>query len=152
MNDKTRKTLGFIGMLVGLGLILYSFSNDPDSVGSFVKINDKVINVEVSDNFQERLQGLMNRESMDENSGMIFIFEEEKQQTFWMKNTLIPLDLIFVNSNLEIVDIKKDFKPCEEDPCIVYTSQAPAFYVIEVNAGYSDKNNIQIGDSIELTI
>ena len=92
------------------------------------------------------MRGLMERESLAEDRGMIFIFSDEKIRSFWMKNTLIPLDLIFMAADGRVVDIKKDFLPCQSDPCETYSSAGPAKYVLEINAGQVDKNNIKPGD------
>jgi len=103
------------------------------------------IKAEIADDNNERIKGLMFREKLDENSGMLFVFENEKNQTFWMKNTLIPLDMIFIGKDSRIVDIKYAV-PCKEDPCALYKSLKPAQFVLEVNGNFSSKNNIKIGD------
>ncbi len=90
-------------------------------------------------------QGLMFRKSLAENGGMLFVFPNEQARTFWMKNTMIPLDIIFIDSNSTIIDIKQNFAPCQKDPCETYTS-LPTQYVLEVNAGFVNRNNITIGD------
>ena len=105
------------------------------------------INAEIADNNKERTEGLMFREKLKENGGMLFVFEDEKYQTFWMKNTLIPLDMIFINKNFEIVDIK-NAQLCIEEPCALYKSSKPAKYVLEVNGGFTAKNNVNIGNKI----
>lgn len=79
---------------------------------------------------------------------MIFIFEDEKIRSFWMKNTYVSLDIIYVDSKYKIVQIAKNTKPLNDK--VYHSSKLPAKYAIEVNAGYSDANNIKIGDSIEL--
>ncbi len=107
------------------------------------------VNAEIADDNNERMKGLMFREKLNENGGMLFIFDEERQLSFWMKNTLMPLDMIFIGGNSEIVDIKHAV-PCRQDPCETYDSAKPAKYVLEVNAGFATKNNIQVGDKIIL--
>ena len=107
------------------------------------------INVEIADDNEERIKGLMFREKLNENEGMFFIFEDESHQTFWMKNTLIPLDIIFIDKNFKIVDIKNAI-PCKEEPCVLYKSSKPAKYVLEVNENFSTKNNISIGNKVGL--
>ena len=107
------------------------------------------INAEIADDKEERTKGLMLREKLEENSGMLFIFENEEYQIFWMKNTFIPLDIIFIDKNLEIMDIKYAI-PCNENPCTLYRPSNPSKYVLEVNAGFSAKNNISEGDKIIL--
>ena len=80
---------------------------------------------------------------------MLFIFEGEDYWSFWMKNTLIPLDLIFISDQYTIVDIKENFKPCKVDNCDSYTSKKKAKYVLEVNSGFVKENNVKIGDKIK---
>jgi len=108
------------------------------------------INVEVADDNQERSSGLMLREALDKNSGMLFVFDDEDYRSFWMKNTLIPLDILFINDDLEIVDIKNAV-PCKEDPCALYRSSAPVRYVLEVNANFTYKNGVNTGDKLQKT-
>lgn len=107
------------------------------------------VNIEVADDNSERMRGLMFREKLDDNSGMLFIFDHEDYRTFWMKNTLVPLDIIFISKQHEIVDIKYA-TPCREDPCKHYPSSKPAKYVLEVNGNFTTNNNIKIGDQIQL--
>ena len=109
------------------------------------------VGVEISDSPEERAAGLMFREFLGENSGMLFIFDDEKTRSFWMKNTLIPLDMIFISKDFEIVDIKYA-EPCEEDPCISYVSKKPAEYVLEVNGNFTIRNDIEIGNKINLKV
>ena len=107
------------------------------------------VNVEIADDNQERMNGLMFREHLNENSGMLFVFENEGQQIFWMKNTLIPLDMIFINKNFKIVDIKYAV-PCDKNPCKLYESSNPAKYVLEVNGNFTNRNYIEVGNLIIL--
>src|SRR5918997_16716 len=102
--------------------------------------------VEVPDELEEWGRGLMFRNHLPWNAGMLFAFNEEGPQIFTMKNTLIPLDMIFVDENSEIVDIIENVPPCEQDPCPLYPSEEPAQYVLEVNAGFVQQNAIQVGD------
>ena len=111
-----------------------------DNGGGLIKIN-----AEIADDNDERATGLMFREKLNENEGMLFVFESEGYQTFWMKNTLIPLDMIFIGNDFKIVDIK-NAKPCKENPCALYKSSKPSRYVLEVNSGFSARNNIKTGD------
>jgi uncharacterized membrane protein (UPF0127 family) len=103
------------------------------------------IDIEIADNDYERQLGLMNRQSMEEMQGMLFIFPQQQYQSFWMRNTLFSLDMLFINSNKEIVTIHKNTTPLSEQS---YPSSAPAIYVLEVNAGFCDRHNIKLGDKI----
>jgi uncharacterized membrane protein (UPF0127 family) len=105
------------------------------------------VRVEVVTEPADQARGLMYRRSLGKDSGMLFIFRQEGLQSFWMKNTLIPLDMIFVSRDLAIVDITT-MQPCITDPCPSYTSRQPAKYVLEINAGYCRSHNIIIGDKI----
>lgn len=103
------------------------------------------IDIEIANTEFERELGLMKRKSMEENQGMLFIFPEEKMQSFWMRNTLISLDMIFVSAQKEIVTIRKNTKVLSDQS---YPSTKPAMYVIEVDAGFSDNHNLKVGDKI----
>jgi len=89
----------------------------------------------------------MNRPSLGENEGMLFVFPDSQKRSFWMKNTQIPLDMLFISENYEITDMTT-MQPCTADPCPVYTSKAPARFVLEVNAGYAERYNITLGDKM----
>jgi uncharacterized membrane protein (UPF0127 family) len=108
---------------------------------------DHQLQVEVAQSAAAQQRGLMYRQSLGKDSGMLFIFDEQEPLTFWMKNTMIPLDILFVSSELVIVDITT-MQPCTFDPCPVYTSRRPAKYAVEVNAGYVRTHAIKIGDTV----
>jgi len=116
---------------------------------NFVIINNKTIQVEIADNNEERATGLMFREELCENCGMLFIFDDSELRSFWMKDTLIPLDMIFIDESYKVVDIKHAV-PCLEGQCTTYDSSMKAKYVLELNDGFSDKNNIKMGDKLEI--
>ncbi len=103
------------------------------------------IEVELAQDDSKRQLGLMYRDKLGENQGMLFIFEGDDSRAFWMKNTVLPLDMIFVNSKDEIVTIHKNTTPYSEQS---YASSKPARFVIEVNAGYTDRHKVSVGDHI----
>ena len=105
----------------------------------------KLINIEIADNDQERAQGLMWRRSMAENDGMLFIFDKEQTLTFWMKNTYIPLDMVFADKSGKIVTIYQNATPLSEASIV---SDQPAKYVVEVNGGFCARYGIRDGDII----
>jgi YVTN family beta-propeller protein len=105
--------------------------------------------VEVPDDQEEFARGLMFRSHLPWNAGMLFAFYEEEPRRFWMKNTLIPLDMIFVDSSSKIIDIKENVPPCKQEECPTYPSREPAQYVLEVNAGFVQEKGIRIGDELE---
>lgn len=112
-------------------------------------INNNEIKVEIADDPLEQQQGLMNREYLEENSGMLFIFTEEEKKSFWMKNTLIPLDIVFISGDYLINDIYS-VQPCETDECELFSADAK--YVLEVDEGYCEENNINVGDFVDLSL
>ena len=103
------------------------------------------IDIQLADDDIERAVGLMHRDNLGTDCGMLFIFAREETRSFWMRNTHIPLDIIFVNANKEIVSIHKNTTPYVEEQ---YSSGLPALYVVEVNAGFTDAHNINIDDVI----
>lgn len=115
-----------------------------------VCVGEKCVFVELATTQEQRELGLMNRSHLGEDIGMLFIFDELNIYPFWMKNTLIPLDAIWFGEK-GVVDIQT-MVPCPSDPCPIYTPSGPALYVLEVNAGWAEKNNIQIGDSVHVII
>ena len=105
------------------------------------------LEVEIADDDYQRETGLMYRKSMLKNRGMLFIFDNEEQRGFYMKNTEIPLDLIFLNSQNKIVSISKNARPKDLQ---TIPSGVPAQYVLEVNAGLVDEWDLAVGDSLIL--
>ena len=104
------------------------------------------IDLEIADNDYERQLGLMNRKEMKKNEGMLFIFPMQGNQSFWMRNTLISLDMIFINDQKQIVTIHKNTKILSDQS---YPASQPSMYVVEVLAGFTDKHNIRVGDKID---
>ncbi|HAD14424.1 MAG TPA: DUF192 domain-containing protein [Saprospirales bacterium] len=100
------------------------------------------VDIEIAHDVQERTQGLMWRKKMEEKQAMLFIFDYCEPQSFWMRNTYIPLDIIYVNDQFEVVTVLKNVPVLNDQP---RPSGKPAQYVIEVNAGVSDKFKIVPG-------
>lgn len=101
------------------------------------------IDIEVADDEAQTSQGLMYRKSMAENQGMLFIFDDEQPRSFWMKNTNIPLDIIYADGNGVIGSAQNYATPFSEQSL---PSLKPAKYVVEVNAGFWDKYGVKEGD------
>ena len=78
--------------------------------------------------------------------GMLFVFTTDEPRTFWMKDTLIPLDILFFDAHHRLVTIQADAQPCRSDPCELYPSDAPARYVLELNAGTASRIGAKTGD------
>ena len=153
--DSKRPFYWISGMLILclLGIVLYFQYQkiaDKNSITIFTAVRPVKIQVEFAKTVQELETGLMNRETLDANSGMFFVFSDEKPRNFWMKDTLIPLDLIFISSNGHIKEITTQ-EPCPKiGACTFYASKSQAQYVLEINAGSADQWGMSVGDIIEL--
>jgi len=100
-----------------------------------VQVGDQLFHVELAGDIWKRNQGLMFRESLDSGAGMLFLgYRETDRWPFWMKDTLIPLDIVWITEDLKVADIQTA-APCEQAPCPQYVPKAAAKYVLEVNAG-----------------
>ena len=103
--------------------------------------------VKIADNELERQKGLMDVELLEKNEGMLFVFDGAGKHPFWMKNTLIPLDILWIDENKEVVYIAENQKPCAiNEDCHLINPNADAMYVLEINAGISERMNISLGD------
>ncbi|SHJ49974.1 hypothetical protein SAMN04487911_12310 [Arenibacter nanhaiticus] len=102
--------------------------------------------IEISESEYETQTGLMYRSSMEDTQGMLFIFEDVAMRSFYMKNTEIPLDIIFIDENMHIVSFQKNANPFDEAGL---TSTVPAKYVFEINAGIADSLNLEVGDLVQ---
>jgi uncharacterized membrane protein (UPF0127 family) len=127
-----------------------SLGNENPETG-YVCINNRCFTVELATTQSERQYGLMNRKSLDLDKGMLFIFEDEGDHHFWMKNTLIPLDIIWINSSQNVVYIHKNAQPCNSYYCPSIDPGKNARYVLEINGGLSDKYNMSIGDKANIS-
>jgi len=106
------------------------------------------IDIEFAESSYETETGLMYRKSMEEKQGMLFVFPDIRRHFFHMKNTEFALDIIFIDENLKIASFQKNAKPFDEN---LLPSQVPAKYALEVNAGLSEKWQLEIGDRVEFT-
>lgn len=103
------------------------------------------VDIEIADTEYDIQTGLMYRNTMSKNQGMLFVFDDISKRSFYMKNTRIPLDLIFIDDKNTIVSFQKNTKPFDESSL---PSNVPAKYVLEVNAGLVDAWSIKVGDSM----
>ncbi len=122
-------------------------ANDAPRAGlQRLAIADVPLFVETAQTDADRQRGLMFRERLPADQGMLFVFPLSQIQSFWMRNTFIPLDIAFISSEGVVVDIQH-MKPVDES--ILYTSRAPALYALEVNAGWFAKHDIQVGAQVK---
>ena len=134
----------FIYLILNFFLIsFYTFSNEKIEVSIYNK--NITFDVEIAKTIEERRTGLMYRKKLLNNEGMLFIFPREKIIQLWMKNTYIPLDVIFISENKVIVDIKKNMEKLSET---IVKSKVKSKYALEFNAGLINKLDIEIGDKV----
>ncbi len=110
------------------------------------------VSAEIADEPEEWSRGLSFRPSLAEGSGMLFVFDDERFRQFWMKDTLIPLDVIFINGELVVVHIVEGAVPCEADPCPLYGSGGPVRYALEVNADFVQVHGIRVGAEVTIEL
>lgn len=105
-----------------------------------------VVHIEIANTDELRAQGLMFRDHLAPEDGMLFFFASDGYYPFWMKNTRIPLDMIWVDANRGVVDVKFDVPPCKADPCPNYPPKGNARYVLEVAGGVAKQHGLKAGD------
>jgi uncharacterized membrane protein (UPF0127 family) len=121
----------------------------------FVKIylpQGTSITAELAVTDEERQRGLMFREKLLPDQGMLFVFDKEDTYSFWMKNTLIPLDMLWLDQDRRIVHIARNVPPCTADPCPSYSPDRPGLYVLELAAGSADRLGLKLFDRLEFKI
>jgi len=111
-----------------------------------VKLDGHQFTVEIANNNAKREHGLMFRVHMAADHGMLFVYSGAQPRAFWMKNTLIPLDIIFFDARKRLINVSADTPPCKTPECPSYMSSAPAQYVLELNAGMAAKLGLKPGD------
>jgi uncharacterized membrane protein (UPF0127 family) len=111
-----------------------------------------VMDVEIAKTEKQRTTGLMFREKLETNKGMIFVYEKNEIQRVWMKNTLIALDVIFISEQGKIVSISKGLLPCQKVPCDIKMSVGNAKYMLEIKSGMADEHRFTVGQQLLLTL
>lgn len=134
--------------LILLGIILLKLQNYSTGRQGQVCFRNHCFLVEIAVTPEQRANGLMFRQDLDYNKGMLFIFEKEGKQGFWMKNVSIPLDIIWINKNREVVFISENSQPCMENYCPIIEPDREAKYVLEINGGLSEKLGLNVGDKV----
>ncbi len=113
------------------------------------------LNIMLARTYEEKALGLMYYPSLEENRGMLFVYSAPRSMSFWMKNTMIPLDLIFFSPDLEITEWIKNMQPGYGSPEVTlprYKSTGPAQYALELNAGMIDKLGLKVGDRLDIPL
>lgn len=119
------------------------------SGGTWVELKGQRFTVEVADDGPERNRGLMYRDQLADGTGMLFLHDIEEPQAYWMKNTRIPLDIFYFDSQRKLVSVSRGVPPCSlGDRCPPYPSSGPALYVLELNAGEANRLGVAAGDEL----
>ncbi len=108
------------------------------------------IRLECAATAEQRQKGLMFRTDLGHDQGMLFLLTEQESPSFWMKNTFVALDILFLDAEGRVVDLAEKLMPCPGDPCPVYRPAAPCRYALEVTGGTAMRHGIKRGDRIEL--
>ena len=133
-----------------LAVVLFLLSGCASADSSWVELAGTRYAVEIADDDAERARGLMFRDAMPADRGMLFIHEREEPQAYWMKNTHIALDILYFDDQRRLVSQQRDVPPCSlGDRCPPYPSGAPARYVLELNAGQAARLGLQDGARLE---
>jgi len=121
------------------------------SGGEWVEVGGERYAVEIADTDAERARGLMFRDELAQGTGMLFIHDAEEPQAYWMKNTRIPLDILYFDDGRRLVTQRRNVPPCSAgDACPSYPSNKPARYVLELNAGEAERLKLQDGAELGL--
>ncbi len=121
------------------------------SMTGYVCFDNSCVEVELAMTQEERTTGLMNRTNLPEYGGMLFIFDKEYIHKFWMKNMFIPLDVIWLDDEGTIIHIDKNVMPCDKY-CQTFGPESNSKFALEVNGGYTDRHNINIGDNVRMIL
>lgn len=144
MHNGFVRTLAMAGVCAMLGLSACAAR----ASGPYVELKGHRYQIEIAADETARERGLMFRESMPADHGMLFVFDDTQVRTFWMKNTHIPLDILYFDQNYKLVSVQQRVPPCLDsgNNCPVYPSEGAAQYVLELNAGTADKLGVKPGD------
>lgn len=139
----------FFVLILLIILVFFIYKNSKKDQVCF---KNNCFKIELAITQEEQTSGLMFRKSLARNKGMLFIFNEEGFSSFWMKNTLIPLDIIWIDENKKVVFISENIQPCKEDPCPNIAPTQKAKYVLEINGGVSKEIGLKVGDRLKINI
>ncbi|MEN6310530.1 MAG: DUF192 domain-containing protein [Acidobacteriota bacterium] len=142
-------------VLLVLSLALQAQCLNRNQRDRFIKVflpNGRSVTAELAVTEAERARGLMFREKIQPDEAMLFVFDSEDLHAFWMKNTLIPLDMLWLDGARRVIHIASDVPPCQEDPCPSYGPDTPASYVLELKAGKAAAEGLKVGDRLQFVL
>jgi len=141
-------------LLIGTALLSTLSSLAPNGA-KFIKVflpDGTPITAELALDAASRARGVMFRDRMDEDQGMLFVFEREELSSFWMLNVRFPIDILWVDKDKRIVHIESDVPPCPKEPCPSYPTSKPALYVLELKSGVAVAHKIKLYERLEFVL
>ncbi len=145
-----KKKIFLIVIFLFLLTIIVVLKNYSEKKQGRVCFESYCFNVELAVTPEQRRNGLMFRENLGPKEGMLFVYDKEEMYYFWMKNTLISLDIIWINNNKEVVFISENVQPCKNVSCPAIKPSENAKYILEINGGICQKIGLAIGDKISI--
>jgi uncharacterized protein len=136
--------------LAPMFLLLAGCASTADNKAVAVVLHGQRFSTELATDEPSREHGLMMRTALAGDHSMLFVFPLSTPQGFWMKNTLIPLDILYFDTDRRLVSMQLKVPPCKADPCPVYPSNAPARYVLEISAGAARRIGAEVGDELKI--
>lgn len=147
-----KKIIFVVFLLLLLVVVEQAFDYGTQPLSS-VCLKNNCFNVQIAETFWEQRHGLMFVKHLPADEGMLFVYDNEGIFSFWMKNTLIPLDIIWINSEKEVVFISENTQPCQsESECFIIDPGKKAQYVLEINGGLVEKIGLRVGDKVSVNI
>lgn len=152
--------MNYVAIVISATVLIFIILISLYAIGKFqqlkfstVKIGNVSVKAEIADTFAKQTRGLMFRENLPENRGMLFVFKNEARHGIWMMNMSFPIDIIWLDSQKEVVHIVENAKPCETVTlCKPYFPPGNAKYVLEVNAGFVAKHGIELGSKADFEV
>jgi uncharacterized protein len=141
-----------LGLLAAPAMPAGAGSQAPDRFLKIYLPSGASVTAELALTDAERAKGLMFRTKLLADQGMLFVFDQEGLHAFWMKNTLIPLDMLWLDPDRRVVHIERDVPPCKADPCPSYGPARPALYVLELEAGAAARLGLKAGDRLDFSL
>jgi uncharacterized protein len=151
MNTRLTSYFNALLILATTTLAVNAEKREPPAPATIIFTEQQLeISVEIASSMEQRELGLMHRTTLGLNHGMLFTYPDRAPRSVWMKNTRLPLDVLFLSSDGHIVAMLDNLQPCTRDPCPIYNSQAAAMYMLELNAGFIKKHNLKIDQTLRL--
>jgi uncharacterized membrane protein (UPF0127 family) len=143
-------TIRLVCSLFAVVLLVASCAVQPLPVSAQARLDGHLFRVEVADTPRLLHRGLQQRTQLAADAGMWFVMPPDHELVFWMKDTLIPLDMLFFDASRQLVSVAANAQPCAQMPCPYYRSGAPASFVLELPAGTAARLGVEVGDRIEV--